>query len=111
VARLIGAEPLTEAEVDLRAYGWEGETPLWLYVLREASVRHEGDRLGEVGGRIVGEVLHGVIARDPESYLALEPDWTPTLPSRGPDFRLSDLLVPAVQGAYRASVRDRAAAE
>ncbi|HET6944955.1 MAG TPA: peroxidase family protein, partial [Gaiellaceae bacterium] len=96
VARLVGAEPLTEAEVDLRAHGWEGETPLWLYVLREASVRHEGDRLGEVGGRIVGEVLHGVIARDPESYLALEPDWTPTLPSRGPDFRLSDLLVPAV---------------
>jgi len=96
VARLIGVEPLTEAEVDLRAHGWEGETPLWLYVLREASVRHEGDRLGEVGGRIVGEVLHGVVARDPESYLALEPDWTPSLPSRGPDFRLSDLLVLAV---------------
>ena len=51
-----------------RAYGWAGETPLWLYILRESSARHSGDRLGEVGGRICGEVLYGVIARDPESY-------------------------------------------
>jgi len=42
-------------------------------------------------------VLHGVIAADPESYLAVEPDWTPTLPARGDAFRLADLLVPATQ--------------
>jgi len=95
VARFVGAEPLTEDELGLRRHGWEGETPLWLYVLREASVRHAGDRLGEVGGRIAAEVLYGIVAADPESYLALEPDWSPTLPSRSERFALADLLVPA----------------
>jgi Animal haem peroxidase len=93
VAQLIGADVLNEDEVGLRRHGWSGETPLWLYILRESSARHDGDRLGEVGGRIVAEVLHGVIAADPESYLALEPGWTPTLRARGETFRISDLLV------------------
>ena len=95
VARLLGVEPLTEDELDLRRHGWEGETPLWLYVLRESAVRHEGDRLGEVGGRIVAEVLYGVIAADPESYLTLAPDWQPTLPARGARFGLTDVVAPA----------------
>lgn len=95
VARHIGAQPLSPDEVGLAAFGWEGETPLWLYILREASVRQDGERLGEVGGQIVAEVLIGIIAADPESYLALDPAWTPTLPSHGPRFGLSDLLVPA----------------
>jgi hypothetical protein len=94
VAVAIGADPLTEEELGLAQHGWEGETPLWLYVLRESSVRREGDRLGEVGGRIVAEVLWGVIAADPESYLSVEPGWSPTLPARGQRFRLADLLVP-----------------
>jgi hypothetical protein len=94
VAGLMGAAVLTEDELDLRRAGWNDETPLWLYVLRESHVRHDGDRLGEVGGRIVAEVLHGVIARDPESYLAVDPTWTPTLPSREDAFRLRDLLIP-----------------
>ena len=95
VARLIGAKVLDEEEVGLRRHGWRDETPLWLYVLREASVRQGGNRLGEVGGRIAGEVLHGVVALDPESYLALDPGWSPTLPGHGVSFRLRDLLVPA----------------
>jgi hypothetical protein len=80
VARAIGVDGLTEREVGLARYGWTDETPLWLYVLRESAVRHGGDRLGAVGGRIVGEVLVGIISRDPESYLALDPSWEPTLP-------------------------------
>ena len=95
VARLIGAQVLDEGELELSAHGWTEETPLWLYILREAAVRHEGDRLGEVGGRITGEVLIGVIAHDPESYLALEPSWQPRLPPHADEFRLRDLLVPA----------------
>src|SRR6266516_2594937 len=94
VARLIGADVLSEDELDLRRDGSKSETPLWLYILRESAAREEGDRLGEVGGRIVAEVLHGVIAADPESYLALEPAWSPTLPTRDWTFRLGDLLVP-----------------
>ena len=57
-----------------------GETPLWLYILKEAEVLHDGDRLGPVGGRIVGEVLVGIIDADPESFRSVDPGWTPTLP-------------------------------
>ena len=92
---MLGVDVLTERELDLGRHGWEGETPLWLYILREASARRAGNRLGDVGARIVAEVLYGVIAADPESYLALEPGWTPTLPARAEPFRLADLLVPA----------------
>ena len=95
VARFIGAEPLTQDEVGLSHHGWQAETPLWLYVLREAYVRGRGDTLGDVGGRIVAEVLVGVIERDPESYLALDPTWQPTLPGHEGRFRLRDILVPA----------------
>jgi heme peroxidase len=95
VARAIGAAPLTAEEVGLTSQGWVGETPLWLYVLRESAMRQGGERLGEVGGRIVGEVLIGIISRDPESYLALDPDWQPTLPGHEVPFRLRDILVPA----------------
>jgi hypothetical protein len=95
VARHLGVDVLSGEEVGLAQYGWKGETPLWLYVLREAATRHQGDRLGDVGGRIVAEVLVGIIARDPESYLAVDPAWNPTLPSRDARFRLPDILVAA----------------
>jgi hypothetical protein len=95
VAELLGAEVLDEQELGLVQHGWTGPTPLWLYVLREAAARHDGERLGEVGGRIAAEVLVGVIRHDPESYLALEPDWTPTLPAHEDAFTLRDLLVAA----------------
>jgi hypothetical protein len=36
-----------------------------------------------------------VIRADPESYLAAEPQWRPTLPAHDGAFRLRDLLVPA----------------
>lgn len=95
VAERIGATPLTQEELGLAEWRWTDETPLWLYVLREAAAHHDGDRLGEVGATIVAEVLVGIIGADPESFLALEPDWSPSLPARGERFRLVDLLVPA----------------
>jgi hypothetical protein len=95
IARHLGVDVLSEEDVGLAQYGWKGETPLWLYVLREAATRHQGDRLGDVGSRIVAEVLVGIIARDPESYLAVDPTWNPTLPSRESRFRLPDILVAA----------------
>jgi hypothetical protein len=97
VARHIGATPLTAAETGLEASGWDGETPLWYYVLKEAEARNDGDRLGPVGGRIVGEVLVGLIDHDPLSYRTNEPAWCPTLGARRPDwFALADLLAMAV---------------
>ena len=80
--------------------GWSGETPLWFYVLREADVRQAGERLGPVGGRIVGEVLTTLIDRDPGSFRVTDPDWTPTLPAAQPGrFGLADLLTVTMEGA------------
>jgi hypothetical protein len=95
VANCIGAEVLSEHELGLSGDDWTGQTPLWIYVQREACARHGGNRLGEVGGTIIAEVLIGVIASDPESYLSLAPDWRPTLPAHEGDFKLRDLLVAA----------------
>jgi len=93
VARVIGAPPLSACEVE---YTWPHGTPLWFYILKEAEHRGDGNRLGPVGGRIVAEVLIGLLRADPASYLSLEPDWYPTLPANGPGFGLTDLLVPGV---------------
>jgi Animal haem peroxidase len=95
VARFLGVDVLTEDDLGLSRHGWQGETPLWLYILRESSVRRDGDSLGDVGGRIVGDVLVGIIARDPNSYLALDPTWEPKLPGHESRFHLRDILVPA----------------
>jgi len=94
VAHAVGAQPLTREEIALG--DWQDETPLWLYILREAAVRGAGDHLGEVGGRIVAEVIVGIIGSDPESYLTNDPSWRPTLPSHEPgNFKIRDLLIPA----------------
>ncbi|MEV6825191.1 peroxidase family protein [Amycolatopsis sp. NPDC051102] len=90
VARHLGVPPLPADE-----HTWPHGTPLWSYILGEAGHRGGGDRLGPVGGRIVAEVLIGLLRADPASYLNREPDWRPTLPAAGPAFGLADLLTPA----------------
>ena len=93
VARTIGAEPLTAGECGL-GEGWQGETPLWYYILKEAEVRAGGEHLGPVGGRIVAEVLIGLLDADPGAYRNAEPGWRPVLPSSEPGrFTMADLLV------------------
>jgi hypothetical protein len=57
VARHIGVTPLTPEQVGITSTGWQGETPLWYYILREADACTGGHRLGPVRGRIVAEVL------------------------------------------------------
>ena len=94
VARAMGETPLTPAETTLGSVGWSDETPLWLYVLNEAEHRGDGERLGPVGGRIVAEVLIGIIDADPESYRSRQPGWTPPLPAHGERFGLADMLIP-----------------
>lgn len=94
VAQEIGAEPLTGEECGLGAGGWEGETPLWYYIFKEAEVRANGEHLGHVGGRIVAEVLLGLLDADPGSYRRQEPSWRPELPSSRPgSFTMADLVV------------------
>jgi hypothetical protein len=74
---------------------WKGEAPLWFYILKEAELPpYKGERLGPVGGRIVAEVLVGLLQRDPNSYLYLDPSWKPAPPiaSETGKFTFADLL-------------------
>lgn len=87
VAALLGEDPLELAG------NWPGGTPLWFYILKEAECRAAGDRLGPVGGRIVAEVLIGLLRADEQSFLSLEPEWEPPLPAAGPSFGLTDLII------------------
>jgi hypothetical protein len=76
--------------------------PLWTYILAEAMHFRESvkipvteditittPRLGPVGGRIVAEVLLGLIAGDRHSLLSLDPTWQPPA---GPGFALKDFV-------------------
>jgi hypothetical protein len=96
IARALGLPALSKADLSLLApYGHrlDRSTPLWLYILREAEVAADGLHLGPVGGRIVAEVLIGLMESDPGSYLAADPGWTPTLPARTKGaFDMVDLL-------------------
>jgi hypothetical protein len=93
VARAMGLEPLDADGIGLKALGWQDETPLWLYILKEAEVQTNGERLGDVGGRIVAEVLLGLLDGDAQSYRQADPGWTPTLPSTEQGaFTMADLL-------------------
>ena len=93
IAKAIGVEKLTPNDLrDLKPYGFDKNTPLWYYVLREAELHTDGLTLGKVGGRIVAEVLIGLIQSDPSSYLVQKPNWRPTLTAAGSSFRMTDFL-------------------
>ena len=86
-----GADRVAElAPIGLRL---ERSTPLWYYVLKEAELIEDGLHLGPVGGRIVAEVIVGLLEADPYSYFSFDPRWRPTLPGRvRRDFRMTDFL-------------------
>ena len=77
VARHIGISPLIAEQVGLASTSWHGETPLWYYILREADTCAGGQRLGPVGGRIVTEVLVGLIDADATSFRRISGEWRP----------------------------------
>jgi hypothetical protein len=77
VAHHIKVTPLTAEQVGITSTGWNGETPLWYYILREADACTGGHRLGPVGGRIVAEVLVGLIDADPTSFRKNNQEWRP----------------------------------
>jgi hypothetical protein len=106
VARSLGIQPLSKAQL-LSAQGRQAptpvddalvdgafleSTPLWFYVLREAEVIGDGERLGPVGSRIVAETIIGQLRADPTSFL--NQGWDPTMGvSTGPS---SDDVVDSV---------------
>jgi hypothetical protein len=100
IARKMNLPVLTPAQLhELAPYALDSmttmdtSTPLFYYVLKEAEVMEGGERLGPVGGDIVGEVFVGLLQQDGGAYLRAQPGWKPTLPSSTPgDFKMSDLL-------------------
>lgn len=93
VAAAMQVAPLSNDELGLTDPRWGGRAPLWFYVLKEAELLG-GRRLGPVGGRIVAEVILGLMALDPTSYFNAGRAFTPaTVP-----FRMGELIVLA--GAF-----------
>ena len=95
VAKAMRVTPLSNSALGLTESGWGGEAPLWFYILKEAELPpYNGEQLGPVGGRIMAEVLVGLLQRDPNSYLYLDPSWKPTSPiaQTTGKFAFSDLL-------------------
>lgn len=102
VAAALGLPPLTPQELRaatnspaqaalLQQSGFDRRTPLWFYILAEAS--HVGGKhLGPVGSTIVAEVLIGLVRRSQDSILGI-PGWRAALPAAQPGrFMLADLL-------------------
>jgi Animal haem peroxidase len=98
VARAMAIEPLDDDALGILGISpdFEESTPLWFYVLKEAEVAG-GEHLGPVGGRIVAEVLLGLLKGDASSFINVEPAWTPTLGTTIGQFTMAD-LVGFVQG-------------
>ena len=90
MARTLGLDPCPTAELKIMDSNWS-ETPLWLYVLAEAETQQDGECLGEVGGRIVAEVIFELLREDPTSFLSA-PNWCPELAKRDGKFGIADLL-------------------
>jgi hypothetical protein len=106
MAGFFGITPLTQAQLKqdlppdevalLEANGGLllKKTPLWYYVLREASVLSGGNQMGPVGARIVAETFVRILKRDPSSYLQVSGGFTPFLPSAtAGDFTFADLMI------------------
>ena len=110
VAKAMNLEVLPESALtELKPLELDRATPLWYYVLKEAEVMSSGEHLGPVGGRIVAEVLIGLMQGDKQSYLSQDPDWTPTLPTLKPGtdgqfFDMLDLLTIADPNAGKAAM-------
>ena len=103
VARAMHVEPLDEEQLLLDRLPREVRRellrapPLWYYVLCEAQRERgpDGHHLGRVGGRIVAEVLLGLLESDPSSYLHAKAPWKPTLTLPGAadgHFTMPDLV-------------------
>jgi Animal haem peroxidase len=82
-----------------------GATPLWFYILCETKravgpkdENQAGLHLGPVGGRIVAEVIAGLLEGDRTSYLSQKEPWEPNELGVGPGFSMADVVRIAREG-------------
>jgi len=92
VAKALENIPLSGAELGAAL----DPTPLWFYILKESELQTGGLHLGATGGRIVAEVLLGLLEADSQSYFARDPNWTP----------LSEGIVPDADGDGKVTLAD-----
>jgi hypothetical protein len=101
IAGAIGVTALRPQEIETGAdgaaaaqHGLHINTPLWYYILKEAQIKGNGEKLGPVGSTIIAEVFVGLVHGDHESYLWRKgTSWKPDLPAKVPGtFTMTDLL-------------------
>jgi hypothetical protein len=95
VARAMGIPVLSNQKLGLNKNKYpdfNGEAPLWWYMLAESQLKENGTRLGPVGGRIIAEVFLNILAVDPDSYLNAPEPFTPSVEHTGPEFTIGDFL-------------------
>ncbi|MBL8192129.1 MAG: heme peroxidase, partial [Acidobacteria bacterium] len=117
VARFMGLEPLKDFQlkvgkatqedskkknktIDQVSSAFAGKAPLWFYILSEAQAAYNNPktkddtptRLGEVGGRIVAEVIIGLLLGDSHSFLSQAPGWEPELQNSKGQFGMAELI-------------------
>ena len=98
VARRLGVRVFSNDELELdrveptASFPRPKEAPLWYYILKEADLCTQGETLGPVGGRIVGEVLVGLLQGDFMSFVNIDPNWQPHLGQHPGTFTMADLL-------------------
>jgi hypothetical protein len=95
MAQQLGIKALKPEQLeDLRKLspGFERATPPWFYMLKEAELLNNGEKLGPLGGRIVVEVIIGILLGDRQSFLNANPNWRPELSNSKGQFTIVDLL-------------------
>lgn len=90
VATALGETPLSSFELidhlpaglanKMVERGFDQATPLWYYILREAMVQGNGNRLGAIGSRIVAETFVGLIENSPANVLSECPNLKFSMP-------------------------------
>jgi hypothetical protein len=123
VAAAMGVTPLTDAQIIIEAANdgtnetdgdspgnpaptivdisasFAGKCPLWVYILAESRRNfylHGRACLGQVEGRIVGEVFLALMSKDSDSIVN-NPDWKP-MKGAVSSFGLADILKTALDG-------------
>lgn len=95
ISHRLAVPALSADQVGLAERGWARETPLWFYILKEADVLHDGDRV--VRPAAASSVRYWWASSTPIRSPSgrSDPDWTPRLPGRRAGaFGLDDMLVP-----------------
>lgn len=93
IAKEMGFVPISNEDLGLKGIdGLDNQAPLWYYILKEAELQTKGKHLGDVGGRIVGEVLVGIIEMTQKVlYPEILTEWKPKY-GKNNNFTLKDLV-------------------